>query len=315
MELILPDILVDKMRNKLPGYRVVQSLREGSARTGVFKLESKGQFYYLKIFQRRSRFEPEVHAYQNWMAVIRPYCPELVMVLDNSSRSVFGLVVTDLNGIVMRDCLINEEQLALCYKKAGELTRRLQDSFTNEYFGLPAIDGSPIEDSWSCPIEYYTTQLSGFVSEIKKLDQFDGMLERLYAWSLDHVKLLQDEVAVPVSYDSTPGNWIVGEHGDFKGFIDFENMLWGIRYDSFGILYERYFLDNPKYAQYFFEGYGTDIIDDNYVKLKLALIKASFASLMIGLKSSNQRWRNLGRRMLETISNEKFLTSNDSHSI
>ncbi len=83
-------------------------------------------------------------------------------------------------------------------------------------------------------------------------------------------------------------------------------MLWGINYDSLGILIERYFLDNPNYAKHFFAGYGYNPITDDYNKLKLALIKAGFASLMNGLKTNNRRWETLGRRMLEAICFKKL---------
>lgn len=226
MDFILSENLLNQLQQELQGYKVIQSLREGSTRTGVFKLEVQGEFYYLKIFQRRNRFEPEVYAYRNWMSVIKPKCPELVTVLDDRSSSTFGFVITDLDGEVMKDCDLTEDQKAVCYHEAGELTRKLHSSFTGEYFGIPDLDGNPIDANWATAIEYYIEQLSGFTNEIKQMNRFDAVLKELYSWAMNNVDILTDEKAVPVSYDSTPGNWIVGANGEFRGFIDFENMLW-----------------------------------------------------------------------------------------
>ena len=110
MGLIMSDNLKLKLDETLPGYRIVESLREGSTRTSVFKLSCQGTILYLKMFTRRSRFEPEVFAYQNWMSAIRPYCPDLIAILDDNTET-FGIVISALSGEVMRSISLTEDRL------------------------------------------------------------------------------------------------------------------------------------------------------------------------------------------------------------
>lgn len=64
--------------------------------------------------------------------------------------------------------------------------------------------------------------------------------------------------SVPTNWDFSQNNWMVDENGMFTGFIDFENMLWGIDVDSFGVVIERYTQDRLRLRKALFEGYGLD---------------------------------------------------------
>ena len=64
-------LYIEKIENRIGKFQIVESLRESSKRTSVFKLSANGEYYYLKLFNRRARFEPEIFAYKNWNKVVQ----------------------------------------------------------------------------------------------------------------------------------------------------------------------------------------------------------------------------------------------------
>ncbi|HHW30258.1 MAG TPA: hypothetical protein GXX20_01070 [Clostridiaceae bacterium] len=125
---------------------------------------------------------------------------------------------------------------------------------------------------------------------------------RLAEWALENVEVFKDSIPVPISWDSTPGNWLVDEDENFTGMIDFENMLWGIDVDNFAILFERYFPDCPNGKDAFFRGYGADVLENKELMIKIVCIKKGLSDILWGLENNEDRNVKLGRNMLLSIS-------------
>lgn len=278
-------------------YKVVKSLRDSSTRTKVYQLEADNKFYYAKLFKRRARFEPEIFAYKIWNEVLRDFTPDLITILDNDEEQ-FGFVMSEISGTIFRETEMTKLEEYNIYEKAGQLTRLLQDSFKGEYFGRPSIHGNPIEESHTDVIEHLNDSLEEIITGLRELNLLNETNKMLINWAKDHVTIFENEIPVPVSWDSTPGNWLVNSDKQFSGMIDFENMRWGIRVDSFGILYERYFMDDMNREKAFFKGYGCDFKDSNDEKINFVLIKVALADVLYGTKFANERSLNMGKRLI-----------------
>ncbi|WP_178382291.1 hypothetical protein, partial [Paenibacillus sp. P3E] len=112
---------------------------------------------------------------------------------------------------------------------------------------------------------------------------------------------------VPISWDSTPGNWLVSENGNFVGMIDFENMLWGIDVDNFSILFERYFSDNDIAMKAFFKGYGLEVLKDKKAQIEICCIKMAIGDIYWGIQNNSQRVRIYGRDLMKQIYNNTLI--------
>jgi len=298
----------DEIVDAIGPFKLIESLRESSSRTSVYKLKANEGYYYLKLFSRRARFEPEIFAYNSWNKIFPEFTPKLIKVLDGKSE--FGLIMTEIEGTILREAKMSKEEEYASYRKAGELTRLLQDSQIGEYFGRPSIKGNPIEDSFIDAYSYLEESLNELEDDLIK----EALMSKTNADLLEAARaklhLFTGEVPVPVSWDSTPGNWIVDQNNIFKGMIDFENMRWGIRTDSFGILYERYFLDDMNREKAFFEGYGLDYLENEKEKITFALIKIALSDLYYGSKFNNDRSLEMGNRLVKYLRNTAIKSIN-----
>ncbi|MNC55109.1 hypothetical protein D3C75_1046210 [compost metagenome] len=104
---------------------------------------------------------------------------------------------------------------------------------------------------------------------------------------------------VPVSWDSTPGNWLVKADGEFAGMIDFENMLWGVDVDSFAVLFAKYFVRDEVSRDAFFAGYGPDILRQKQMQIRISCIKLAAGDIYWGTKYNVPGFAVRGRRLLE----------------
>ncbi len=293
-------------------YEIIKSLRESSKRTSVYFVSANQNKYYIKLFKRRARFEPEVFAYTYWNKAISKHTPNLVAIIDDGSDE-FGLIMTELEGTILRETELSKEDEYLNYQKAGELSRVLQDSTKGRYFGRPSINGEPIEEYYTDATVFLKESLKEIEEGLKSTDKLNKRESDLLEWANDRIHLFENEIPVPVSWDSTPGNWLTDKTKKFSGFIDFENMRWGIRCDTFGILYERYFLDDMRREQAYFEGYGKDFLENNQEKILFILIKMGLADIYYGTEFENDRSLTLGNRLLKWI--ETRLSSSNTTSL
>ena len=113
---------------------------------------------------------------------------------------------------------------------------------------------------------------------------------------------------MPVSWDSTPGNWLVDDRGVMTGLIDFENMLWGIDVDSFSILFARYFSDNPSAAQAFFQGYGPGVLQHRSAEIQICCIKMAIGDICWGTQHNAPGVVRYGRELLNKIYRHQLIT-------
>lgn len=289
------------LNESLGQYELIDSLRQNSTRTSVYKLKSGKDNYYLKLFSRKERYGPEVYAYRVWNKAIVDHCPALVKTLDLAPD--FGILITELPGQILRESQISKADEYKVYEEAGSLTRQVHDQMTGQYFGRPDAEGRPLEKAYDNAKLMICEEMHHVEEQMRQLGLLTYKESKLVNWFYKRVNEFSEEKPVPLAWDSTPGNWLV-DQGQLSGMIDFENMRWGIRWDAFGFLYERYFLEDMKRMQAFFQGYGQEIVKDNYEKILSCLIKMALYDHVYGHSRKDDRIIRLSRNLLDWLSNE-----------
>lgn len=302
--MITPVELHLKIVELLGEYDMIRNYREGSSRTGVWKIKSKSdsKTYFVKSYMRKTRWHPEVFAYKHWIPSVLPYAPELIDVLEGENFQ--AIIITSLGGITLREAThLSEIQIERAYYKAGELTRVLHSKFEGTYFGRPDCNGNPIEIfHHHDPVYYMHHSILEAFNRGKELGCLNNKETKLAEWAIENADLFQNSVPLAVSWDSSPNNWVVSEeNGEFLGMIDFENMMWGFDVDNFTMMFERYFPNFPKGKDAFFEGYGTDVLKNKALHIKLACIKAGLSGIVWGISFKDERTVLLARKMLASI--------------
>ncbi|AIQ51924.1 phosphotransferase [Paenibacillus sp. FSL R7-0331] len=288
------------VESTLGAFEVISDLRPGSARTGVWKLRAaEGQkMYYLKTFSRKERWHPEVYAYKQWVNGLQPYVPELIAVYEGVGWQ--AILITAIEGTIMREAGLQPQALHAAYYKAGQLTRLIHESQSGEWFGRPDQNGQPIElFHHTDPVIYIRQSLSDLGTKCKEAALLQTAEAEGLIWALENADVFAGARPVPVSWDSTPGNWLVGAEGEFAGMIDFENMLWGVDVDSFAALFEKYFINDEVSMKAFFAGYGAEILQEKQIQLRISCIKLALGDIYWGTRQNVPGVAAKGRRLLE----------------
>lgn len=281
-------------------FEIIKDYRDDSSRTGVIEIKAQGKRMFIKIHNRLSRWSAEVYAYQNWMKVLSPYVPTLLNTFKGES---LGIIISPIKGRTVNEYEIKDmKKLSNIYYLAGKLLRKLHESFKGTYFGTPAVDGTPFEANVPTNPEYYIASSmknilqSGYDSHI-----FDNSDKKLVEWCIKNCDVFKGSLPVPTNWDFSPQNWMVDENGVFTGLIDFENMLWGIDVDSFGVIIERYTYDKPSLRQACFDGYGLENNSENQLKIFIASVKVGIADVCYGSNTNNERFERTGKYLLNKL--------------
>ncbi|MDF9842314.1 MULTISPECIES: aminoglycoside phosphotransferase family protein [unclassified Paenibacillus] len=293
-----------RVESTLGAFEVISDLRPGSTRTGVWKLRAmEGQkMYYLKTFSRKERWHPEVYAYKHWVNGLQPYVPELIAVYEGEGWQ--AILITAIEGTIMREAGLQPPALHAAYCKAGKLTRQIHESQCGEWFGRPDQNGKPIElYHHSEPVTYIRQSLTDLGSQCLAANLLEPAEEQCLEWALAQAAVFAGAKPVPVSWDSTPGNWLVGADGEFAGMIDFENMLWGVEVDSFAALFGKYFISDEASMKAFFAGYGADILREKQIQIRISCIKLALGDIYWGTWQTNPGVAAKGRRLLQAQMN------------
>ena len=130
---------------------------------------------------------------------------------------------------------------------------------------------------------------------------FNSTHKKLLNWCLDNCVVFEGDSPTPTNWDYSQNNWMVDEKGVLTGIIDFENTLWGLPFDSFGVILERYTYDKPLLRASFMDGYGLPENHETDVKMKILSAKIAFADVNAGYAQNNSRFFECGNRTLSRL--------------
>lgn len=223
-------------------------------------------------------------------------------------EGLYAILITSVDGVIMREADLDLKSTTKAYRQAGELIKILHHSQSGTWFGRPDIDGNSIEpDPINNPINYVYGSIQETFKRCEEQNLLTSMEIELVQWALQNIQAFEHVKPVPISWDSTPGNWLVGKSGTLTGMIDFENMLWGIDVDHFSILFERYFVDNKVAMKAFFNGYGLEVLKEKKEQIQICCIKMAIADIYYGTQNNTQIVINYGRNLLQQIYDNKLI--------
>lgn len=299
--MIFDEKLIYKIQALVGEFVVVKDHRVNNDRTGVIEIIAEGKRMFIKVHNRLSRWNPEVFAYQNWTHILSPYAPTLLHTFNDDYS--FGIITSPLKGRTVNEYQINDiEKLKNIYYSAGEQLKKLHDSFKGTYFGIPSADGSPFDKQIIAdPIYYISSSLENILKLGVDKRLFDSGDRHVVEWCIKKCDIFKDCVPVPTNWDFSPNNWMVDENGIFTGLLDFENMLWGIDVDSFGVIIERYTYDKPFLRDAFFKGYGLKNNSERQLQVFIISVKMAIADIYNGVSNNHERFLVCGRRLLTDL--------------
>jgi fructosamine-3-kinase len=297
----IPEEANSWLESQIGNYEILCAHRIGSARTGVWHVQSGKGKYFFKINRRRSRWGTEVFAYKNWTSAIEPYVPTLVAVFDDGNNP--GILLSEMFGIPLSETGFNEFAVRNAYYKAGMLLRRLHESMSGDWFGCVDDKGLPIDWSGN-PLSLEMQhdlpgqKLDVLTKILKSSDSFncfDQSERQILQWAIESVECYASEKPIPTSEDYTPGNWLVDNNGELTAIIDFENMLWGDRMFPFARLLNDYFPHYPNGEKAFYDGYGSCPPDEQPDQAKIACAIYAGHYVTLGHKEKNEGYIERGR--------------------
>lgn len=304
--------LSEFIKNCIGPFQILANYRPNSSRTGVWKISSirNKSCYYIKTFSRKERWSPEVYAYTNWLHPLKSYVPKLIDIFEQ--EGLYAILITSIDGVMMREADLDLKATTKAYHQAGELIKILHDSQSGAWFGRPDLNGNPIDRSPSKnPINYVYNSIQETTNRCEEQNLLTPMEIELVQWALQNIRVFERVKPVPISWDCTPGNWLVDDSGTLTGMIDFENMLWGIDVDHFSILFERYFVDNKVAMNAFFSGYGLEVLKDKKEQIQICCIKMAIANIYYGTQNGTQNNAqlivNYVRNLLQKIYDDKLI--------
>lgn len=282
-------------------FEVIHNHRGNSDRTGVLEITANGERYFVKIYNRLSHWHAEVFAYKNWMEDIQGMVP--VLVSSFKQDDILGIITTPIAGKTVNEMNLEDDtKLKNIYFEAGKLYKKLQNGYKGSFFGIPKIDGSPYgKCTTSSSVEYICNSMESIFKAGYDKHLFDSSHEALFDFCLKNSTAFVEDYPCPTNWDFSQNNWMIDENGEFTGFIDFENMLWGLPLDSFGVIIERYTFDKPYLKEAFFKGYGLNNDELTKIKIEILSIKMAMADIYNGYTNNHPRFFECGQRLLNSI--------------
>lgn len=299
--MIINEKITHTVSSLIGEFDIIKDHRNRSKRTGVLEIKTNNKRIFVKIYNRLSRWSSEVYAYKNWTYIFEEYAP--ILIHSFCDDNTYGIITTPIHGKTINEYQINDESvLEVAYYKAGELLKQLHDNFEGTYFGIPATDGSPLEDnSVVNPVYYINFTLESILKSGYDKGLLDNSDKKLFEWCIKNSDVFKSSKPAPTNWDFSQNNWMVDRNGKFTGFIDFENMLWGIDVDSFGVVIERYTQNRPRLKNALFERYGLDNGLEKQLQLKIISVKMAIADITYGASIGDNRFFSLGRKLIESL--------------
>lgn len=295
----IPHSVESKITAMIGPYKVMDNYRAQDARTGVWKIIARAQPFILKLHHQKRKWHPEVYAYTHWAKAYAPFAPELVGVIEN--EEIQGILTTLMPGIPLREMHIPDKKIAEVYYQAGQIARNLHSGQPGEWFGIPDCRGFPLQDSYPGPVAAMRADFEKWYSKAINIQCLEKAEIALGEWALENLDVYAGELSLPINLDYSPGNWLVNEQGKLVGVVDFECMAWGVRVDSFALLWERYFPQNVRFEEAFWDGYGIDLGKELPLQVFNVCIKIGIADIALGTEFKDEGAIRLGRQLIKRV--------------
>lgn len=295
----IPTTISSQIISLIGPFQVIQNYRVQGARTSVWKIASQEKKFIVKFHHRKEKWHPEVFAYTQWTSAYAPYAPTLIGVLEDDDTQ--GIIITEIQGIPLREMSLSDKTKAEVYFQAGKLAGNLHRCAPGEWFGRPDQKGSPLKDKIDDPVTAIKNDFLRWYTKALDLQCLENTEVTLCEWALANLSVFADELPLPINEDYTPGNWLVDQAGKLSGIIDFECMEWGLRMDSFAMLWEKYFPQNALFEEAFWDGYGTDLKRVYPLKVFIVCLKIGIADIALGTEYNNSWNINMGRNLIRSV--------------
>jgi len=247
----LPSKQVDTwLREQLGEFRYVSQFSHLHAYSHLWRVESHGKFYWLKLPVQLRKFCGEVFALTQWVNGL-----DLVPCVNGYSADHQAILLTECPGVDAESIELSETDESQMWRDAGAWLAQMH-RYENDWFGEVDLNGNCAGRSFTDPCEWVYSSIDRRVKEADPLGLFDASeLDFIHGWCNEYLSSLVGERAISIHRDFTPRNWLV-QDGRLSGVIDFEHARWDLRAGDLNRTPDKEFLQKPYLRAAFFDGYG-----------------------------------------------------------
>jgi Ser/Thr protein kinase RdoA (MazF antagonist) len=267
-------------------------------RTSVLKLRTTSGLCYLKVHRERATWDPEVHAYENWVQAFGDKAPRLLAVREEEP---LALLIAELPGETMADRPIPEARLLRAWHDAGRAVARLHGRAVGEGFGPCRRDGTtagpPVRDA----VEYVSSRLAADAERVERAGFLDTAETSVVRGAQKLVGAYAGERPVPCHRDYGPDNWLIDAADRFIGVIDFEMSAWDARVADFSRYPRWEWMLRPDLVGAFFDGYGRTLTTAEQEQLLVAHVQYALSAIQWGHEHEYHGFVREGHDALATL--------------
>lgn len=248
-------------------------------RTTVCRLRTSTGHAYVKVYQDRAVWEPEVHGYERWARAFAGRTPALLGVYD---AGPFAVLVSDMGGTNLEDAALPVAKQRDAWRAAGEALTALHELAVGHHFGPCSRDGGSVGPPVADAVEYIAASYADLVERGARGAWLTApelaVIERARAM----IPAFDGEPAVPCHRDYCPVNWIVDADGEWIGVIDYEFSRWDVRVADFSRYPDWDWMLRPDLTDAFFEGYGRALSSVERDQLLVARVEYALGAVVWG---------------------------------
>jgi len=308
LKIDLSDQVINWLEKEI-GHFSFEFIELGSkGRTQTWRVKTRSDVYYFKLYESRLNWQHEIFAYKNWSGAYAPNVPVLCGEFENDTLP--GILVTGIDGNPLREGNYSSEEIAAVYEFAGRLCRHLEEYAVGLRFGLPKYDNY----QWSIldhriypqitsdnPVEYVRNRYLTLLESAKKFHALDPQEMEITLEALDLIDVFSGEKPVPVNSDFTPGNWLVNKYNRFAGVIDLESITWDVPIFSLTRLISKYFPFQENGRKAFYRGYQGNLELEKPEQVRIVIIMDGLRYLIKGFDDNNLQNISRGRNIFQLI--------------
>ena len=222
-------------------------------RAAITRLRAETGDFILKILPDPDHWHSEVHGYEIWAQAFGTFAPQLIAVREIEPRAI---LISALPGRVLEDIQISDEQSIGVWRSAGLALRALHSLEPGPFFGPLRRDGSPRGERIEDARDYVSGELERWTERGLRIACLQPEELAVVHAAQERIPAFAGERPTACHRDYCPANWLVDEHGQFRGVIDFSFAYWDVRAADFTRYPGWEWIDHPEWIAAFFDGYG-----------------------------------------------------------